>query len=216
MFEQLLFLKTINPNINIIIDTTIERSNYNYNNNTIYLNNLSVETFFHELTHLLSRAYSRFEVPNEFVEFKTKFLSSPDNKGLMIKFLALCEKEKLKSYEKKDFLNNNINGISIDSTLRQSKPTQIGIIDYIEDIIDAIYNGKPQENIVKPIPSNYKINFGQSGLQGLNTTAGYIIEPKYIVGIINKKEKKIEYNPKYYDYGRFNIEDEIIKGTIKR
>ena len=84
-------------------------------------------------------------------------------------------------------------------------------------IIDMpIVDNKPQENIVKPIPSNYKINFGQSGLQGLDGTAGYIVEPEYIVGIINKKDKKIEYNPKYYDYDRFQIVDDTTKGTIKR
>ena len=84
-------------------------------------------------------------------------------------------------------------------------------------IIDMpIVDKQPREDIVKPISDNKKINFGSSGLQGLNIKAGYIIEPEYIVGIINKKDKKIEYNPKYYDYGRFNIEDETIKGTIKR
>lgn len=54
VFKQFLLLKKLNPNINIILETTKENSYFSSGENIIYINSLSIETFFHELTHLLS------------------------------------------------------------------------------------------------------------------------------------------------------------------
>ncbi len=100
-----------------------------------------------------------------------------------------------------------------------SEFTQENVILYSRGLFDEIgreaivvidqpkdENGKPI-NIVKKLNDSKSIKFVPSGLQGLNGKQEYIIDSKYIVGIINKKDKKIEYNPKYYDYDRFNNKD---------
>ena len=71
-------------------------------------------------------------------------------------------------------------------------------------IIDQPVNeeGK-RENIVQELEENQEINFLPSGLQGLDRKPKYIVAPKYIVGFVNKRDKKIIFNPKYYDYNRF-------------
>lgn len=65
----------------------------------------------------------------------------------------------------------------------------------IDNPIDE--NGRPI-NIVEDI--NKEIPFSPSGLQGLNGKPNYIIDPKYIVGYVNKRDKKIVFNPLYYKY----------------
>ena len=62
-----------------------------------------------------------------------------------------------------------------------------------------------RKNIVKPLVDGNQIHFGQSGLSGLQGNANYIVENRYIVGYVNKKNKEIIYNPKYYDYSRFKL-----------
>ena len=65
-------------------------------------------------------------------------------------------------------------------------------------IIDMpVINNKTQ-NIIEKINSDSNINFAPSGLQGLDGKANYIIDKKYIVGIVDKQNKKIIFNPKYY------------------
>lgn len=54
--------------------------------------------------------------------------------------------------------------------------------------------------IVQMLEDDNNINFVQSGLQGLNGKARYIVNPKYIVGFVNKRDKKGEFNPLYYAY----------------
>ena len=71
VFEQLLLLKTIDPRINIVLDKTKEKSYFQRKDNVIYLNVLSIENFFHELTHLLSYNFSGFQVPNEYYLLET-------------------------------------------------------------------------------------------------------------------------------------------------
>ena len=90
VFEQLLFLKRTTPKINIILDITKEKSYFSPNDSVIYLNEFSIETFFHELTHLFSYNFSHFQVPNEYYLFKKSFSASSKNTDLMIKFLDLC------------------------------------------------------------------------------------------------------------------------------
>lgn len=57
-------------------------------------------------------------------------------------------------------------------------------------------NGK-RKNIVKPMPKGKKVHFTPSGTHGLNRKPEYIIDSKYIVGYIDKKNKKVIFNDKY-------------------
>lgn len=65
-------------------------------------------------------------------------------------------------------------------------------------IIDMPVINNKNQNIVEKINSDSNINFAPSGLQGLDGKANYIIDKKYIVGIVDKQNKKIIFNPKYY------------------
>ncbi len=67
-------------------------------------------------------------------------------------------------------------------------------------------DGKPI-NIVRKIGDNEHISFTPSGLQGLDGRPEYIIDPKYIVGYVDKRNKKIVFNPEYYDYERFELDN---------
>lgn len=60
--------------------------------------------------------------------------------------------------------------------------------------------------VVEPLAKDKKIHFAPSGLQGLNGKPRYIVNPQYIVGYVDKINKKIIYNPRYYDYERFNLQ----------
>lgn len=60
--------------------------------------------------------------------------------------------------------------------------------------------------IVEPLAKDKKIHFVPSGLQGLNGKPRYIVKPQYIVGYVDKFNKKIIYNPRYYNYERFNLQ----------
>lgn len=145
VFEHLLLLKIANPKINIILDTTKEKSFFDFKENVIYLNNLSIETFFHELTHLFSYNFSHFEVPKEYYLFKNNFTLSTENANLMIKLLNLCKKKKLDFFEQNDFekkLISTINNNQMENITSVPQSTQFDIIGRIEGIIDAIYDGQ--------------------------------------------------------------------------
>jgi len=65
-------------------------------------------------------------------------------------------------------------------------------------------DGRPKE-IVERLSNDKKIHFSPSGLQGIGGSPKYIIDSRYIVGYVDKKNKAIIYNPRYYDYNKFNI-----------
>lgn len=73
-------------------------------------------------------------------------------------------------------------------------------------------DGKTKE-IVEPLHSDKKIHFSSSGLQGLNGKPKYIVNPQYIVGYVDKKNKAIKYNPRYYAYGKFNKQNDRPNGV---
>ena len=77
--------------------------------------------------------------------------------------------------------------------------------DAIVIIDQPIQEGGKQKRIVEPLPKGKKIHFTPSGLQGLTGKPNYIVNPQYIVGYVDKKNKKIVYNDKYYDYDRFGL-----------
>jgi hypothetical protein len=69
-------------------------------------------------------------------------------------------------------------------------------------IIDQpIEDGKPVE-IVTPLGSDDSRSFVPSGLQGLTNKPENIVDSKYIVGYIDKIDRKVVLNPLYYDYDR--------------
>ncbi len=65
-------------------------------------------------------------------------------------------------------------------------------------------NGK-RKSIVEPLVEGKKIHFCPSGLQGLAGKPQYIVNPQYIVGYVDKINKKIIFNSKYYDYDKFRL-----------
>lgn len=146
VFEQFLVLKKMNPKINVILDSTKEKSYFNSAENTIYINNLSIETFFHELTHLLSYNYLNFQIPNEYYLFKRNFLASPDNESLVVQFLHLCAKEKAKFFQ--GFNNESVNDYKIktlnemNNVHQEPQSNQFDLISMIEDIVDSLYDGQ--------------------------------------------------------------------------
>ena len=62
-------------------------------------------------------------------------------------------------------------------------------------------NGK-RKDIVKPLAKKKEIHFCPSGLQGLNGKPKYIVDPQYIVGYVDKRNKKIVFNSRYYAYDK--------------
>ena len=71
--------------------------------------------------------------------------------------------------------------------------------DAVVIIDDPIVDGK-QKNIVEENNFETQINFSPSGLQGLDGKPNYIVKPENIVGYVNKKDKKVIFNPKYRNY----------------
>ena len=71
-----------------------------------------------------------------------------------------------------------------------------------------------RENIVEELDQNNEIDFCPSGLQGLNGRPKYIVDTKYIIGYVNKRDKKIEFNPRYYDFDKFQENKEEPKFEI--
>lgn len=168
LFEQLLLLKTINPKINIILDTTKEKSYFNPNDNVIYLNTSCIETFFHETTHLLSYNFSRFQIPNEYYLFKETFSSSKSN-DLMISFLNLCQRRKKSLFEgiDNDMSDVMLNNIAMDSqNVQSNKTNQLDTINRIEDIIDSIFDGWSHTYGLTYIRDNNHIGMESKKLSG--------------------------------------------------
>lgn len=163
VFQRLLFLKLTNPSISIKINKTLaSTSNYNYFDNTIYLNGGFDEvTFFHELTHLFSRTCFNFDIPQEYNDFKNNFLSSKNNHSLLFSFIKLCKEEKKKNFERLGSRyslknSNNKNNESIASNA--SFPIELSIISHLEDIVDAIVGGESRDlGLHYEISENYII-----------------------------------------------------------
>ena len=63
-------------------------------------------------------------------------------------------------------------------------------------------DGKPID-ILEPI-GDREIPFAPSGLNGLEGKPETIVDPKYIVGFVDKRNKQVIFNPLYYDYDRLN------------
>lgn len=150
VFSQLLLLKRLNPHIDIIFIPTKETSCFDYNEDKIYLNELYIPTFFHELTHLFSYHFAYFEMPNEFSYFKNKFLTEKDNTSLIIYLLDLCQKRRMQLLKKEiNFENNELNS---------THSPHISIIEDIEDIIDSIYDGKSSTIGLTTIRNNERLS----------------------------------------------------------
>ena len=73
-------------------------------------------------------------------------------------------------------------------------------------IIDEPCKDNRKEKIVRPLGEGEKIHFSSSGLQGLTGEPHYIVDSKYIVGYVDKENKAIIFNPRYYDYNRFQTQ----------
>ena len=157
VFERLLLLKEQDPDIDIILDTSKDKSYYSPAENIIYINDLSIETFFHELTHLLSYNYLRFQVPNEYYSFKINFMENPDNTSLIVEFLNLCKK-KAELFQKKSLdLYNNKALNEINNVHKEPQHSQLFVIRLIEDIVDSIFDGQSFSHGIVSIRSNYEI-----------------------------------------------------------
>ena len=150
VFEKFFILKKTFPNMDIIIDrNSTTPSNYNYVNNTIYLNgSINELTFFHELTHMISYDNSRFIMPTEYARFKTNFQKSKDRHSLLYNFIELCHQKKA------EIINNTFVDIKYDynntnssTTITTSSPEEIEllIIHELEDIVDALESGEPHD-----------------------------------------------------------------------
>ena len=159
VFEQLLLLKIMNPSINIILDSAKERSYFSPTENTIYINNLSIETFFHELTHLLSYDYLKFQIPNEYYSFKRNFIANPDNTSLIVSFLDLCKRKKfLQRFNNESISDYNIKILNkMDNGQPEPQTSQYDLISMIEDIIDSIYDGQSFSHGLVSIKDNNSI-----------------------------------------------------------
>ena len=69
-------------------------------------------------------------------------------------------------------------------------------------------------NIVRDKTDEDDIHISGSGLQGLNVEANYVVDKKYIVGMINKIDKEVVFNEAYYDYERFSKQKDDKSKTI--
>ena len=78
--------------------------------------------------------------------------------------------------------------------------------DAIVIIDQPINEDGEKENIVEENNKTREMHFIPSGLQGLDGKPKYLVDSKYIIGYINKRDKQVIYNPKYYDYNKFKNE----------
>lgn len=85
--------------------------------------------------------------------------------------------------------------------------------DAIIIIDEPITEDGKAKKIVEPLQSDKKIHFSPSGLQGLNGKPEYIVNPQYIVGYVDKRNKAIIYNPRYYAYSKFNKKNDRPNGV---
>lgn len=95
--------------------------------------------------------------------------------------------------------------------------------DAIVIIDQPIHEEGKRENIVQDLDENKQINFAPSGLQGLDGKPNYIVDSKYIIGYVNKRDKQVTFNSRYYDYDKLMQEEkekiiisesDIYKSTI--
>ena len=146
IFDQFLLLVMQNQSINIVFDVSKENSYFDQGKNVIYLNDLSSEVLFHELTHLLSFNFLKFQVPNEYYIFINNFFTNSNNTSLITKFLDLCKKRKkeiIQSFSTeigKEYITNANN--ERDKINKDSLNMELHLISLIEDIVDSIYNGE--------------------------------------------------------------------------
>jgi hypothetical protein len=76
-------------------------------------------------------------------------------------------------------------------------------------------DGKPQK-IVEEKSEDQEVSFSPSGLQGLGGKANYVVNSRYIVGYVDKRNKHVIFNPQYYDYERINVDNKNISlGDIR-
>lgn len=74
--------------------------------------------------------------------------------------------------------------------------------DAIVIIDNPINEDGTAQNIIERLDENADINFLPSGLQGLNGRPQYIVPTQYIVGFVNKRDKKIVFNPRYHAHDK--------------
>ena len=67
-------------------------------------------------------------------------------------------------------------------------------------IIDQPIEDNKFKEIVEPKPEDMEIDFSPSGTQGLDNDANFYIDSKYILGYVDKVNRKVITNPRYYDY----------------
>lgn len=94
--------------------------------------------------------------------------------------------------------------MNMDQVLLYSRGLGGEIGEEVIVIIDVPIQDNIELNVVEQMKEGHNIDFVPSGLQGLIEDGKYIIHPKYIVGVIDKKNQTIIYNPGYYDYEKFN------------
>ena len=153
VFIQLLYLKKNNPEINIVLDPSKKGSYYDLLENTIYLTNLSINAFFHEITHLFSFYFSKFQMPEEFINLKKRFLASQENTSLAIQLLELIKKTKKQITDWYESLKESESESNISNFLKVDYET----LCLIEDIIDAIFDGKSFEQGLTYLRNNDEI-----------------------------------------------------------
>lgn len=169
IFSQFLLLKQIYPNIDIHFDPTKKNSYFSPSENAIYLTYNSSGTFFHELTHLLSYNDGSlyFDSP-EYTEFKNNFCISRGKD--MIVLLEYIDKaiEALPTTEKiiEPKYNNliqlshsqqNGNKKFIQNSVYAFSMNKLDVFGKIEDIIDAISDGRSETYGLKYVPDPNKI-----------------------------------------------------------
>lgn len=81
--------------------------------------------------------------------------------------------------------------------------------DAIIIIDQPINDNGEKKDIVQKLDKDKEIHFAPSGLQGLDGKPQYIVDSKYIIGFVNKKDKKIIFNPKYYFYDKCKREAQV-------
>lgn len=180
VFEKLLFLKIMYPEISIQINRNSSAlSNYNYDENTIYLNGTFDEiTFFHELTHLFSRQQFNFAIPMEYDNFKKEFLLSKNNHSLLFSFVELCKskKQEILNTSQIDFVQNN-NYIKNNNEVITCLPNinEFSVISHLEDIVDALVSGKSHDlGLYYEIDSNH---IGQKATRSAGHGCKYYMVP---------------------------------------
>lgn len=111
---------------------------------------------------------------------------------------------------REDLLATTYSEFSMDDVILYSRgfAGEIGK-DAIVIIDQPINDNGKKEDIVQRLDEDKEIHFAPSGLQGVNGKPKYIVDSKYIIGFVNKKDKKIIYNPRYYSYDKCKQEGQV-------